>query len=104
MEAKTTWSNNGNNKTIPEFQDRLIEIIKLTKQFHDPDEPPTAAPQKDKNANSRYIIKCIQRFRSKCKSQGYIVQKVCAEGMAKKIIGWRYQRSRENATTGEDKD
>ena len=43
VEAKTTWSKNGKKKTIPELQDLLIEIIKPTKQWHVPDEPPTAA-------------------------------------------------------------
>ena len=28
------------------MQDRLIEIIKLTKQWNIPDEPPTTAPQR----------------------------------------------------------
>ena len=46
VESKTTWSNNGKKKTIPELQDCLIEIIKLTKQWHVPDEPPTTAPQR----------------------------------------------------------
>ena len=46
MGSKTTWSNNGKKKTIPELQDRLIEIIKLTKQWHVPDEPPTTAPHR----------------------------------------------------------
>ena len=45
LRAKTTWSKNGKKKTIPKFQDRLIEIIKLTKQWHVQDEPPTKAPQ-----------------------------------------------------------
>ena len=46
MEAKTIWSKNGNKKTIPEFQNRLIEITKLTKQWHVIYEPPTKAPQR----------------------------------------------------------
>ena len=46
VEVKTKWSKNGNNKTIPEFQDRLIEIIKITKQWHVPGEPHTTAPQR----------------------------------------------------------
>ena len=45
-EAKTTWYKNGKKKTIAELQDHLIEIIKLTKQWHVPDEPPTTAPQR----------------------------------------------------------
>ena len=45
VEAKSTWSKNGKKKTIPEFQDRLIQIIKLTKQWHVSDEPPTITPQ-----------------------------------------------------------
>ena len=44
VEAKTTWSKDGKKKTIPEFQDRLIEIIKLTGKWHVPDEPPTKFP------------------------------------------------------------
>ena len=46
MEAKTTWSKNENKETIPELQDRLIEIIKLIKQWHAPDEPPMIAPKR----------------------------------------------------------
>ena len=46
VEAKTTWSKNGKKKTIPELQDSFIEIIKLTKQWHVPDEPPTTAPER----------------------------------------------------------
>ena len=46
VEAKTTCYKNGKKKTVPELRDRLIEIIKLTKQFHVPDEPPTAALQR----------------------------------------------------------
>ena len=46
MEAKTTWSKNVKNKNIPEFQDLLIEIIKLTKQWYVPDERPTTDPQR----------------------------------------------------------
>ena len=46
MEAKITWSKKEKNKTIPELQDRFIEIIKLTKQWHVPDEPPTTAAQR----------------------------------------------------------
>ena len=46
LEAKSIWSNNGKKKNIPELQDRLIEIIKLTKQWHVPDGPPTTTPQK----------------------------------------------------------
>ena len=34
------------NKTTPELQDRLIDIIKLTKQWHVPDEPTTTTPQR----------------------------------------------------------
>ena len=37
VEAKTTWYKNGKKKTIAELQDHLIEIIKLTKQWHVPD-------------------------------------------------------------------
>ena len=44
--AKTTWSKNGKKKTIPELQERLIEIIRLTKGMPVPDEPPTTAPQR----------------------------------------------------------
>ena len=46
VEAKTTWSRNGKKKTIPKLQDSYIEIIKLTKQWYVPDEPPTTAPQR----------------------------------------------------------
>ena len=46
VEAKTTWSNNGKKKIIPELQDRLVEIIKLTKQWHVLYEPPTTAPHR----------------------------------------------------------
>ena len=46
VESKTTWSNNGKKKNIPELQDRLIELIKLTKQWHAPYEPPTTAPHR----------------------------------------------------------
>ena len=46
MEDKTTWSKNGKKKTIPELQDRLIAIIKRTKQWHVPDETPTTAPRR----------------------------------------------------------
>ena len=46
MEAKTTWSKNGNKKTIAYFQDRLIDIITLTKKWHILDEPPTTALQR----------------------------------------------------------
>ena len=46
VEAKTTWYKNRKKKTIPEFQYRLIEIIKLTKQWQVLDEPPTVAPQR----------------------------------------------------------
>ena len=45
-EAKTTWYKNVNKKTTPELQDRLIEIIKLTKQWHVLYEPPTTTPQR----------------------------------------------------------
>ena len=45
VEAKTTCYKKGNKKTIPELQDRLIEIIKLTKKWYVPDDPPTTAPQ-----------------------------------------------------------
>ena len=31
VEAKTKWSKNGKEKTIPQLQEHLIEIIKLTK-------------------------------------------------------------------------
>ena len=31
VEAKTTWSKNGSKTTIPDLQDRLFEIIQLTK-------------------------------------------------------------------------
>ena len=56
------------------------------------------------NSNSRYIIKCIQGFRSKVKIQGDRLKKGCAEGMATERKDLRYQRSRENETTGETKD
>ena len=56
------------------------------------------------NSNSRYIIKCIQGFRSKGKIQGDRFKKGCAEGMATERRDWRDQRSRENETTGETKD
>ena len=46
VEGKTTWSNNRKKKTTPEFQDCLIEIIKLTEKWHVPDEPPTTASQR----------------------------------------------------------
>ena len=46
MEAKTTWYKNRKNKNIPEVQDSFIEIIKFTKQWHVPDEPPTTAKQR----------------------------------------------------------
>ena len=46
VEAKTTCSKNLKKKTILELQDRFIEIIKLTKQWHIPYEPPKAAPQR----------------------------------------------------------
>ena len=46
VEAKTTRSKNGKKKNIPELQARLIEIIKLNKQWHVPDEHPMAAPQR----------------------------------------------------------
>ena len=46
VEAKTTWSKNGKKKNLPELQDRLIQIIKLTKQSHVLDEPPTTATQR----------------------------------------------------------
>ena len=46
VKAKTTWSNNGKKKTIPELQDCLVETIKLTKQWHAPDEPPMTDPQR----------------------------------------------------------
>ena len=54
VEDKTTWSKNIKKKTIPEFQDRLIEIIKLTKQWHVPDEPPKIDPQKIENPFQPY--------------------------------------------------
>ena len=43
VEANTTCYKNGKNKTNPYLQDLLIEIIKLTKQWHVLDEPPTTA-------------------------------------------------------------
>ena len=46
MEDKTTWSKNGKKKNIPELQDCVIEIFKLAKQWHAPDEPPMTAPQR----------------------------------------------------------
>ena len=46
LEDKTTQYNNRKKKTIPQLQDRLIEIIKLTKKWHVPDEPSTKAPQR----------------------------------------------------------
>ena len=54
VESKTIWSKNGKKKTITELQDLLIEIIKLSKQCHVPDEP--------------------QGFRLEGKVQGDIVQ------------------------------
>ena len=46
VEAKSICPKNENKKTIPEFQDPLIDIIKLTMKWHVPDEPPTASPQR----------------------------------------------------------
>ena len=46
MEAKTTWSKKLKKENITEFQDSLIEIINLTKQWHVTDEPPMTAPQR----------------------------------------------------------
>ena len=46
LRAKTTWSKNGKKKTIPKCQDRLIEIIKLTKQWNIPDETHMTATQR----------------------------------------------------------
>ena len=45
VEAKTTWYKNGKKNNIPELQDRLIEIINLTKYWYVPDEPPMKASQ-----------------------------------------------------------
>ena len=44
VKAKITWSKDRKEDTIPELQQRLIEIIKLMKGWPVPDEPPTTAP------------------------------------------------------------
>ncbi len=36
----------GEEKTIPELTDRLIEIIKMTRQREIPDKPPACVPQR----------------------------------------------------------
>ena len=101
MEAKTTWSKNGKNKTIPELQDFLIDIMRHTKQWHVPDENPTTAPQRVEMKIVGTLSNTVKRFRSKGKVQVYRVQQECAELMATERRDWRDQSSRENATTGE---
>jgi hypothetical protein len=46
VEAHTTWSKDGEKKTIPELQRRLIEIINLAKKekWKIPDNPPSKVP------------------------------------------------------------
>jgi hypothetical protein len=45
-EAHTTWSKNGKKKTLPQLQARLIEVLKITKDFEVPDKPPPKVPQR----------------------------------------------------------
>jgi hypothetical protein len=44
VDCHTTWLKNGKKKTIPELTDRLIEIIKMTRQREIPDKPPACVP------------------------------------------------------------
>ena len=45
-DAQTNWSENRNQKTIPQLTDRLIEIIKMFKNVPVPDDPNTTMPQR----------------------------------------------------------
>ena len=45
-DAQKNWSENCNQKTIPQLTDRLIEIIKMFKNVPVPDDPNTTMPQK----------------------------------------------------------
>ena len=44
-DSQTNWSENCNQKTIPQLTDRLIEIIKVFKNVPVPDNPNTTMPQ-----------------------------------------------------------
>ncbi len=46
VDCHTTWSKNGKKKTTPELTDRLIEIIRMTRQREIPDKPPACVPQR----------------------------------------------------------
>jgi len=50
VDAQTTWSKDGKKKTIPQLQQRLIEIIALTRGFEIRDKPPTKVPQRKQTA------------------------------------------------------
>ena len=45
-DAQTNWSENRKQKTIPQLTDRLIDIIKMFKNFPVPDDPNTTMPQR----------------------------------------------------------
>lgn len=50
VDAQTTWSKDGKKKTIPQLQQRLLEIIAITRGFEIRDKPPTKVPQRKQTA------------------------------------------------------
>ena len=69
METKTTWSNNGKKKTIPELQDCFIEIFKLTKHWHVPHKPTMTDPQKIEIPISGTLLNAVKDLDQKEKSK-----------------------------------
>ena len=69
VEAKTAWSNNLKKKNIPELQDRFIEIIKLTKQWHVLDEPPTTYPHRIEIPMVRTLSNAVNDLDRKAKAK-----------------------------------
>ena len=51
------------------MQDRLIEIIKLTKQWNIPDEPPTTAPQRTEMEIVAAISNAVKDLDRKAKAK-----------------------------------